>query len=242
MKTIRSDRGGYELVHIPGGTFMMGSPNSEEGREMDEESVCEIRVEGFYMGRYPVTNEEYGLFLAENPDVREPAFWGDRRFNQPKQPVVGVSWLDAVKYAEWVGLRLPTEAEWEYACRAGTKTRFYTGDSEKDLDRAGWYDANSKGILHPVGEKEPNGFGLFDMHGNVWEWTSTLGRKGKKVFGYPYHARDGREDMAADDNTARVVRGGSWGDQLRGIRSAFRYSLLPDALIPQLGFRLVKII
>ena len=127
----------------------------------------EVEVPGFYMGRYPVTNEEYGRFLADNGDASEPEYWGDRKFNQPNQPVVGVSWNDAQRYAQWAGLRLPTEAEWEYACRAGTTTRYYTGDSEADLDRAGWYDGNSGGKLHPVGQKEPNAFGLYDMHGNV---------------------------------------------------------------------------
>ena len=112
------------------------------------------------MGRYPVTNEEYGRFLKDNPKIKPPEYWADRQFNQPRQPVVGVSWEDAQRYASWAGLRLPSEAEWEYACRAGTRTRFYTGDTEKDLDQAGWYSENSGGQTHPVGEKDAQRLGL----------------------------------------------------------------------------------
>ena len=141
---------------------MMGSDEYD-----DEKPVHEVHLSEFCMGRYPVTNEQYGRFLAENPGMPEPKYWGDRRLNQASQPVVGVSWEDAVNYAKWAGLQLPTEAQWEYACRAGTTTQYYTGDTEEDLDRAGWYDGNSGGELHPVGEKEPNAWGLYDMHGNV---------------------------------------------------------------------------
>ena len=172
----------------------MGSPETEEGRFDREGPQHKVAVEAFYMGRYPVTNEEYGRFLEENPEAEKPDYWGDRKYNQPNQPVVGVSWHDAEKYAKWAGLELPTEPQWEYACRAGTQTRFYTGDTEEDLDRAGWYDKNSGDRLHPVGEKEPNAWGLYDMHGNVWEWTRSLW--GKKYdspdFPYPYDPSDGR--------------------------------------------------
>ena len=150
---------------------MMGSPPSEEGRLDSEGPQHEARLPDFYMGRYPVTNEEYGRFLKDNPKVEPPRYWADRQFNQSRQPMVDVSWEDAQRYASWAGLRLASEAEWEYACRAGTSSRLYTGDTEKDLDQAGWYEKNSGNQTHPVGEKAPNAWGLYDMHGNVWEWV-----------------------------------------------------------------------
>ncbi|MCP4489545.1 MAG: formylglycine-generating enzyme family protein [Gammaproteobacteria bacterium] len=154
-EVIRAERGGYELVLVPGGSFEMGSPETEEGRDSDESPLHEVKVPSFYIGRYPVTNEEYGRYLKANPDAREPEVWGERGFNRPRQPVVGVSWEDARRYAEWAGLRLPSEAEWEYACRAGTATRYHSGDSESALDLVGWYAGNSGERLHQVGEKVP---------------------------------------------------------------------------------------
>ncbi len=159
----------------------MGSPESEARRYDDEGPVHEVQVPSFYLGRYPVTNEEYERFLTDNSDVQEPRYWADGRFNQHWQPVVGVSWEEAQRYAAWAGLRLPSEAEWEYACRAGTCTRYATGDTESDLSRAGWYHENSDGKLHPVGEKVPNAFGLYDMHGNVWEWVADDGHDNYKT-------------------------------------------------------------
>ena len=123
-----TQQGGVELVLIPGGTFRMGSPASDAQGYEDERPEHDVQVPSFYLGRHPVTNEEYGRFLKANPDVEEPSSWGDRQFNQARQPVVGVSWEDAQRFAEWAGGRLPTEAEWEYAARAGTTTRYWWGD------------------------------------------------------------------------------------------------------------------
>ena len=171
MDVIFNELSEYELVRILAGSFEMGSLNSEEGRWENEGPQHEVRVPSFYLGRYPVTNAQYALYLKAKPDAPELAYWADRQFNQPRQPVVGVSWEDAKAFARWAGLRPPSEAEWEYACRAGTTTRFYTGSKEADLDRAGWYAGNLKGKPHPIGEIEPNAFGLYDLHGNVWEWV-----------------------------------------------------------------------
>ncbi|GBC61833.1 hypothetical protein DENIS_2795 [Desulfonema ishimotonii] len=223
--TIYAERGGYELVRIPAGSFMMGSTEFEA-----EQPVHEVHLSEFYMGRYPVTNEEYGRFMAENEDAPEPKYWGDRRFNQPRQPVVGVSWYDAVKYAQWAGLRLPTEAQWEYACRAGTATRYYTGDTEAGLDRIGWYGLNSGGILHPVGEKEPNAFGLYDMHGNVYEWCQDW-------YGN-YPADTVTDPVGPENGSNRVGRGGSWSYDAWCCRSAYRRFDSPDSRLIYYGFRL----
>lgn len=230
-----SEPGGYELVRIPGGVFLMGSPEQEAGRYGWEGPLHEVQVPNFYLGRYPVTNEEYGRFLKENPKVKEPAYWADRKFNQPRQPVVGVSWEDARRYAEWAGLRLSGEAEWEYACRAGSKTRYYSGDTEEDLDRVGWYGKNSGGQLHTVGEKEPNVFGLYDMHGSVWEWMEDDWHGNYK--GAP---KDGRAWVNKRRGSDRVMRGGGWDNGAQYCRSASRGSLTPDYRIYLVGFRLAR--
>ncbi|MCP4105789.1 MAG: SUMF1/EgtB/PvdO family nonheme iron enzyme [Desulfobacteraceae bacterium] len=166
---IKAEPRGYELVRIPGGTFMMGSPESEKGRDNDEGPLHKVHVPVFYMGRYPVTNEEYEQFLEARPNISEPRYWGESRLNKPRQPVVGVSWHEAKQYAEWAELRLPSEAEWEYACRAGTDSMYYFGDDESLLSEYAWYNNNSNGRTHTVGQKKPNAQGLYDMHGNAWE-------------------------------------------------------------------------
>ena len=120
-----------------------------------------------------MTNGQYGRFLeAAGKSVKKPAYWDDRRFNQPEQPVVGVSWDEARAFCEWAGGRLPTEAEWEYACRAGTTTEYSFGDDAELLEEYAWFDKNSGGQTQPVGAKKPNPWGLHDMHGNVWEWCA----------------------------------------------------------------------
>jgi formylglycine-generating enzyme required for sulfatase activity len=234
QKVIYAPRGGYELVRIPGGKFLMGSPDSEEGRFDREGPQHLVRVPEFYMGRYAVTNEEYGRFLAENPKTPEPEYWANRKFNQPRQPVVGVNWEDAQRYARWAGLQLPSEAQWEYGCRAGTKTLYHSGNAEKDLDRVGWYQENSDYKLHPVGEKEPNGFGLYDMHGNVWEWV-------EDDFHERYKGAPDDGSAWTDDprGSLRVIRGGAWGLSAGRCRSASRDWFEPGYRSDYLGFRLV---
>jgi len=192
----------YEMVKIPGGRITIES--------------SEIVLDPFYMGRYPVTNRQYALYLKANPEAKEPEYWGDREYNGESQPVVGVSWDEVRDFAQWTGLALPSEAQWEFACSGGTSTLFYTGDTEEDLARAGWYKSNSGDRLHPVGEKEPNVYGLYDMHGNVWEWTID------KIGG-----------------SSRVVRGGAFYDPAEGCRSAYRSGCLPSSRGRFLGFRLV---
>ena len=230
-----SDPGGYELVRVPGGEFMMGAPESESGYDR-ERPVHLVRVKSFYMGRYPVTNEQYARFLKAVPDISEPKYWSDRSYNQPQQPVVGVSWDDARAYAAWAGLRLPSEAEWEYACRAGTTTKYCNGDSEDHLDRVGWYAENSGGTLHPIGEKEHNDYGLYDMHGNVWEWVEDDSHRD-----YNGAPEDGSAWVDQPKRgVCRVLRGGSWFSLGRYCRCAYRSVWFPVARLDFAGFRLAR--
>ena len=173
---------------------------------------------GLWLGKYPVTNADYKRFLQSTKDSKKPEYWNDPRFNQPGQPVVGVSWDEAEAFCTWVGGRLPTEAEWEYACRAGTSTEYSFGNDESKLGEYGWFEENSKGQTQPVGSKKPNPWGLFDMHGNVWEWC---------------------EDRycSAEYGSDRVIRGGGWFSSAWYCRSAYRLTSATSDRFNYLGFR-----
>ena len=232
METIKTKKSGYELIKIPGGTFMMGSPKNEKGRVHYEGPRHKVTVPDFYMGKYLVTNKQYGLFLEEHPDVRKPYFWDNSDFNRPDQPVVGVRKMEAGLFGEWEGLWLPPESQWEYACRAGSATRYYNGNTDEDLDRIGWYKNNSGGVTHPVGQKEPNVFGLFDMLGNAFEWVIDL-------FHDHYHgAPDDGMPWFEGFSIFGVIRGGAFFVESQFCRSAFRSECRPDLPIDHIGFRL----
>jgi formylglycine-generating enzyme required for sulfatase activity len=231
-----TDPGGVELLLIPGGTFVMGSPDDEKERYSDEGPQHEVTVAPFYLGRYPVTNEEYGRFIEANTSVERPFYWGDRKFNGARQPVVGVTWDDVRSFAEWACCRLPSEGEWEYAARAGTEAPFLDGEIKENLGRHAWYEANSQGRTHPVGEKTANVFGLQDVLGNVLEWVEddwhdTYG--GAPADG---SARVGKKGRAA----LRVFRGGSWRSAARYCRVAYRDWSRPGGRDPKLGFRVAR--
>jgi formylglycine-generating enzyme required for sulfatase activity len=208
------------MVSVPGGTFLMGSPLSETGRDQDESPQNEANVPSLRIGKYEVTQAQYRAVIGTNPSS----------FKGEDLPVDSVSWNDAVEFCNKLSratgraYRLPTEAEWEYAARAKT-----TGPFAGDADAMTWYDANSGNRTHPVGQKEPNGFGLYDMNGNVWEWCQS------KYKPYPYRADDGREDLQSTD--VRVMRGGSWRSPQKGCRSAYRRRVPPDDRT--IGFRIV---
>ncbi len=162
-----------EMVRIPAGEFLMGSPEDENGRWGDEGPQHKVQVETFAIGKYEVTFDEYDLFCeATNREKPDDNGWG-----RGKRPVINISWYDAAEYAKWLSeqtgkkFRLPTEEEWEYACRAGTTGSRFCQDNE--LSEYAWYYMNSDGRTHPVGEKKPNPWGLYDMLGNVWEWTAS---------------------------------------------------------------------
>ncbi|OGT90459.1 MAG: hypothetical protein A2286_08625 [Gammaproteobacteria bacterium RIFOXYA12_FULL_61_12] len=222
-----------DLVLIEGGRFLMGSPESEQGRSSDERQHP-VQVKGFYLGKYPVTNAQYRRFKPDHDS--------GQGLNGEDQPVVGVNWHDAMDYADWLSretgenYRLPTEAEWEYAARAGTTGRWSFGDDERELDNYAWYDGNAGGVPHPVGQKRPNPWGLYDMHGNVWEWTCS---------GYDAGYGGGEQQCAGknDANVPRVARGGSWFSFPRFVRSANRSRCgISSNRYGSYGFRLARII
>jgi formylglycine-generating enzyme required for sulfatase activity len=209
-----------QMVYVPGGTFLMGSPLSETGRDNDEGPQSNATVPNFYMSKHEVTQAQYKAVIGTNPS----SFKGD------DLPVDSVSWNDAIEFCSKLSratgreYRLPTEAEWEYASRAGT-----TGPYAGNIDALTWYSANSGSQPHPVGQKQPNGLGLYDMYGNVWEWCQS------KYKPYPYNATDGREDLQSTE--VRVLRGGSWESSANSCRSAYRRRVMPDAR--SIGFRIV---
>jgi formylglycine-generating enzyme required for sulfatase activity/predicted Ser/Thr protein kinase/DNA-directed RNA polymerase subunit RPC12/RpoP len=222
-----------EMVWIPPGTFMMGSPTTETGRRKDETQHPVTLAKGFWMGKYEVTQEQWQQVMGSNPS----------RFSNlgPKAPVETVSWDDCQQFLTRLGsqvtgggrFRLPTEAEWEHACRAGTTTRVNTGGTEVDLERAGWHSRNSgqPKSAHVVGEKAPNAWGLYDVHGNVAEWCQDW-------YG-DYLGSATSDPTGPDSGDGRVVRGGSWLILARDYRSAIRFKFGPsDRGGGAIGFRL----
>lgn len=225
-KYFREDLGNgvlLKLVRIPGGRFLMGSPDSEVDRRKTEGPQHPVTVQEFYLGIYPVTQAQWRA-VAALPQVKIVLDPDPSHFKGDNRPVERVSWDEAVEFCDRISVktgrtyRLPSEAEWEYACRAGTTTRYSFGDDPAQLGAYAWYDANSSRTTHPVGEKEPNAWGLFDMHGNVLEWC--LDSWHDSYEGAP---RDGSVWLDKNDNHSRkLLRGGLWGDSPRDCRSAYR--------------------
>jgi uncharacterized repeat protein (TIGR02543 family) len=224
---------GMEFVLIPAGKFEMGSPSGEEGRDSDEGPVHHVNIKkAFYMGGYEVTQKQWHEIMGDNPSY----FEGDNL------PVEQVFWDDVQEFIKKLNekegtdkYRLPSEAEWEYACRAGTTTRYSFGDDESKLGDYAWYDDNSGGKTHPVGQKKANPWGLYDMHGNVGEWVQDCWHDS-----YSGAPTDGRAWVVACEYGAKVYRGGSWGSDARGCRSARRVCCGPRICGSILSFRLLK--
>jgi formylglycine-generating enzyme required for sulfatase activity len=229
-KTISFDLGGnvkLEMVLIPAGSFAMG----DEHGDAEEKPVHKVAItKPFYLGKFEVTQEQWEAVMGGNPS----------HFKGKKNPTDRVSWEAAQEFikklnekfaASGTSFSLPTEAQWEYACRAGTSTRFGFGDGEADLSEYGWFEGNAGGKTHPVGEKKPNARGLYDMHGNVWEWCADW-----------YDGDYFRQSPASDPTgptavSSRVLRGGSWGDPAPYCRSAYRHCLPPWFCVYSYGVR-----
>lgn len=216
-----------EMIYVAPGSFMMGSPPSEEGRFYDETQHRVTLTKGFWLGKYEVTQKQWQSVMGSNPSY----FKGDANL-----PVENVSWVDCQEFVRKVndaarrqlggGGRLPTEAEWEYACRA-EMSGAYAGTGR--LDDMGWFSGNSGSKTHPVGQKRANGWGFYDMHGNVWErcldWYGD----------YDSNATDPSGPASGD---YRALRGGSWDINARYCRSASRFGDVPGYRNSDCGFRL----
>ena len=215
---------GTEMVLLEAGRFTMG-----DEKEIDA-TPHEVAVSSFYIDKYPITQEQYEKVMKENPS----------RWKADKNPVEQVRWSDAVKYCNarslaegfqpcydlqtWQcdfsanGYRLPTEAEWEYACRAGSKTMYFFGNDASKLSDYAWVDENSGGKPRQVGQKKPNPWGLYDMHGNVWEWCNDF-------YQVDYYQQSPEEDpRGPKTGETKVVRGGAWKFSADSCRSGYRYN------------------
>ena len=217
------------MIDIPSGTFTMGYTFGQKDRYLyyDEKPTHKVTLDGFKMNKYPVTQEEWRIVMGKDP--KELSFKGCN-----KCPVENVSWKDVQKFLKKLNqligknYRLPTEAEWEYAAR-GEGNYIFAGSN--DLNQVAWYIANSNNRTHPVGQKKKNGFGLYDMGGNVWEWCSDwYGKYTTAALSNPVGANIGRN---------RVIRGGSWGNEQRIFHISYRGREAPTLSVSTIGFRLV---
>ena len=220
-----------EFVLISAGTFLMGSPMNEPGRNKDELLHEATITKPYYLQTTPVTQGQWRSVMGNNPSFFSSC--GD------DCPVEQVSWNDAQAFISRLNekegtsnYRLPTEAEWEYAARAGTTGAYCFGDSKSNLGNYAWYGSNFEGKIHPVGRKSPNAWGLYDMHGNVWEWC-------KDWYG-PYESTPGVDPKGPDKGDYCVLRGGSWRNHAELCRLAARNGDRPAARYNDVGFRIVN--
>lgn len=202
-------------IKIKPGKFLMGSPETEIGRYSDEKQREVVIADEFEIGENPVTQKQWISLMGRNPS----------HFKGTNLPVENVSWDDCQNFLKKMNDKhdgytysLPTEAQWEYACRAGSTTAYCFGDNETLLCDYAWYYRNSENTTHPVKLKKPNAWGLYDMHGNIWEWCQDLYESG----------------------SYRVLRGGGWANFAQYVRSAYRYRGTPGDRRSDVGFRLVR--
>ncbi len=248
----------FAMVGIPGGTFRMGSPKGEKGRRGDEGPQHPVTIRPFWMGRCEVTWDEYNLFYKEKPGVRSEQRQAEKEgrperidavsrptppyidptfgFGEEGYPVVSVSHHAAMTYCRWLSqktgrtYRLPTEAEWEYACRAGASTAYFFGDDPAKLDEYAWYADNAGEVTHPVGRLKPNPWGLCDMLGNVAEYCLDSYDAGAYARLPADRPALGPLRPPTADRFPNVVRGGSWDDKADGLRCAARVASQRDWL------------
>lgn len=219
-----------EFVKIPSGSYMRGCNANWEECSSDEQPQRRISISSFWLGTHEVTQAQWVAVMGSNPS----------KFKGRNNPVEQVSWHDAQEFVRRLNAkeghnryRLPTEAEWEYAARAGSTTAYSFGDEADSLGAYAWYDGNSGNKTHPVGQKRPNNWGLYDMHGNVLEWVQDW-------YGSDYYSRSKVTDNPGGPSAGgnRVVRGGCWIDGAVHCRSATRSLITPASRSGCYGFRL----
>jgi len=219
-----------EMIAIPAGSFMMGSTDGADY----EKPQHQVTLNAFHIGKYPITQEQYQAVIGNNPSYFVKG---------GKYPVDSVSWEDAQAFCEKLSkmtgktYRLPSESEWEYACRTGKQTRYYFGDNENQLKEYAWYDANSNSQTQPVGQKKPNKWGLYDVLGNVWEWSEDDWHS--NYNGAPTDGRAWIDNNNRSQFKDRIIRGGSWCDGSRFCSCSYRYFLFAAWRDNVIGFRVV---
>lgn len=241
---------GIEFLLIPGGCFNMGTGIENKNSNIDEALIENICISSFYMSKYEITNAQYRMLLSNHDSQK----YRGESLNNDSQPVVNVSWGDSNRFADWLSslnlgkkFRLPTEAEWEYAARAKTSTSRFWGDSI--VDTCFYANVSNKKqtdiktcsdgyiVTAPVGSFQANPFGLYDILGNVSEWTQDIYTSDSNRYG------SNKENPiyidSTDDTAPRVHRGGSWQENPKRVRSAYRFSYLPNVRLNFIGFRLV---
>ena len=254
---------GMKLARIPAGKFLMGSPENEPGHKDDEHQHEVVLTQPFHMGVHEVTVGQFKAFVKQTGYRTEAekngrgafrrfaedgqwksdpgASWHDPKFEQNEDhPVTCVSWNDAIAFCDWLSKKegkkygLPTEAQWEYACRAGSQTRFYFGVQQTELTQHAWYWPNAEVKTHPVGAKKPNCWGLHDMVGNVWEWTADW-------YAADFYKKSPKADpLGPASGKTRVIRSAGWSQDVQHCRSAHRNSgSNPSGCSTDTGFRVV---
>jgi formylglycine-generating enzyme required for sulfatase activity len=218
---------GMEFVPVPGGCFQMGDTFGDVS-DRDKSPVHEVCVSDFSIGKYEVTQGQWRRVMGSNPSHFSNC--GD------DCPVEKVSWNDAQEFIARLNrqsgktYRLPTEAEWEYACRSGGKKEKYCGGD--NADEVAWYEGNSGGKTHRAGAKQPNGLGIYDMSGNVWEWVQDWYKR--------YESGRQQDPAGPSSGDNRVLRGGSWNNSAWIVRAALRFNYKPDSRYNNHGFRLAS--
>lgn len=221
-----------DMVLIPAGNFFMGKNTNNPTDWQPEHNV---KVDSFYLDKHEVTNKQYYEFCMKTNNPL-PEFWGSPQFKcsleYPDFPVTGISYIDAEKYARWLGKRLPTEAEWEYASRSGMQNKNFSWGDQIDSTKAN-YGKKYKGTLQ-VGTFKPNAFGVYDMSGNVWEWTSDN-------YGHDYYSVSPEQNPKGPQaGRFKVIRGGSWHSGAMCVQNYYRNGLSASWIDFAVGFRCAK--